>query len=250
MQQTETTHHNLVTYLTWLGNQIKGWPQQNYYLFWFSFGAQLMTLVANPITPVAIITFIGSTLGVLCVLSINAAKAINGWLGLLSAACFIYAGWVSKNFLSIFEQIAYAITLDIPVLLSIKSWNNDTAKHLRKFGSKQWIVAIIGTVLVYFISGYLIGKFTPDPRPWIDALSFSVSLTAGIMCFMRYSNQFIWWLFSGLFQLLLWGITFAQGDASLAMAINSLIYVANDVLAFTVSPWFNHGRRRMGLKDI
>lgn len=237
-------------YFTWLINQLKGWPQQNYYLFWFSFGLQLMTLVNNPINVLSIITFIGTTLGVICILSINATKAVSGWLGLISALCFIYAGWSAKNYLSIFEQVAYVVTLDIPVIFAVKTWNNNTINHLRKFGMREWIIALIGTALVYVISGFAIGTFTNDPRPWIDALSFSVSLTAGIMCFMRYSNQYFWWLASGLFQLLLWGITFSQGDATLAMAINSSVYILNDVLAFTVSPWFNRGRRRAGLNEI
>lgn len=196
------------------------------------------------------ITFIGTLLGTLCVLAINATKAINGWLGLISAACFIYAGWSAKNYLSIFEQIAYIATLDLPVIIAVRSWNDDTKNHLRKFGSKEWLVAIVGTLLVYVVSGFLIGKFTNDPRPWIDAISFAISLTAGIMCFMRYNNQYFWWTASGVFQLILLGVTYAQGDANLAMAINSLIYVINDVLAFTVSPWFNMGRRKAGLKEI
>ncbi|GAY73950.1 hypothetical protein NBRC111893_2096 [Lentilactobacillus kosonis] len=25
--------HNLITYFKWLVNQVKGWPQQNYYVF-------------------------------------------------------------------------------------------------------------------------------------------------------------------------------------------------------------------------
>ena len=183
-------------------------------------------------------------------LAINATKAINGWLGLISAACFIYAGLAAKNYLSIFEQIAYILTLDLPVIISVRSWNDDTKNHLRKFGAKEWIIAIIGTLIVYAVSGYLIGKFTNDPRPWIDAISFAISLTAGIMCFLRYNNQYFWWTASGIFQLILWGVTYAQGDATLAMAVNSLIYVVNDVLAFTVSPWFNMGRKREGLKAI
>ncbi|WEV56147.1 nicotinamide riboside transporter PnuC [Ligilactobacillus acidipiscis] len=237
-------------YFVWLLKQLKGWPIQNYLLWWFALGFQLALLIGSPITTVAVITFIGTLLGTLCVLSINAAKSVNGWLGLISAACFIYAGWTAKNYLSIFEQIAYIATLDLPVLLSVKSWNSDTVNHLRKFGLKQWIVSIILTVIVYVISSYAIGALTPDPRPWIDGLSFAVSLTAGVICFLRYNNQYFWWLFSGIFQLILWGITFVQGDATIAMAVNSLIYVANDVLAFTVSPWFNHGRRKMELKEI
>lgn len=237
-------------YFTWLFNQLKGWPQQNYYLFYFALGAQLMTLVNAPITPVALITFFGTMIGVLCVLAINATKAVNGWLGLISAACFIFVGFTAKNYLSIFEQIAYVITLDLPVLISVRTWNDDTANNLKRFAAKQWVISIAFTLVVWAISAVLIGKFTNDPRPIFDGMAFSISLTGGIVCFLRYNNQYFWWLFSGIAQLVLWAITFAQGDASLAMAINSSIYVINDILAFTVSPWFNTGRRKLGLKEI
>ena len=241
------SHEN---YFIWLFRQLKGWPVQNYCLWFFAFGFQLALLMEGKVTTVTVITFIGTLLGTLCVLAINATKAINGWLGLISAACFIYAGLAAKNYLSIFEQIAYIATLDLPVIFAVKTWNDDTKNHLRKFGSKEWTIAIIGTILVYLISGYLIGHLTDDPRPWIDAISFSISLTAGIMCFMRYNNQYFWWLASGIFQLILWAVTFAQGDATLAMAVNSSIYVINDILAFTVSPWVNHGRKKQGLTEI
>lgn len=234
----------------WLIHQLKGWPQQNYYLFWFALGCQLMTLVNAPITPVAVITFIGTTLGVLCVLAINATKAVNGWLGLVSAACFIFVGFTAKNYLSIFEQIAYVLTLDLPVLISVRSWNDDTKNHLKAFRLKEWAIAITATLVVWALSATLIGHFTNDPRPIYDGMAFSISLTGGIICFLRYNSQYFWWLFSGIAQLILWAITFAQGDASLGMAINASIYVINDLLAFTISPWFNRGRRKLGLKTL
>ena len=177
-------------YFVWLWNQLKGWPVQNYMLWFFAFGFQLALLVSQPFTTVTVVTFIGTMLGTACVLAINATKAINGWLGLISAACFIYASWAAKNYLAIFEQVAYIITLDLPVIIAINSWNDDTKNNLRKFGGKEWLVAIIGTVIVYVVSGFLIGHYTNDPRPWIDAISFAISLTAGIMCFLRYSNQY------------------------------------------------------------
>lgn len=234
----------------WLIHQLKGWPQQNYYLFWFALGCQLMTLVNAPITPVAVITFIGTTLGVLCVLAINATKAVNGWLGLVSAACFIFVGFTAKNYLSIFEQIAYVLTLDLPVLIAVRSWNDDTKNHLKAFRLKEWVIAIAATLAVWALSAVLIGRFTNDPRPIYDGMAFSISLTGGIICFLRYNSQYFWWLFSGIAQLILWAITFAQGDASLGMAINASIYVINDLLAFTISPWFNRGRRKLGLKTL
>lgn len=232
-------------YFQFLSHQLKGWPQQNYYLFFFSLGCQVMTLVNSPITGLTVLTFIGTTLGVLCVLAINAAKSVNGFLGILSAICFMITGVAAKNYLSMAEQLAYVITLDVPVLISA-NWNVNMAAKIRKFTPRTWMVAILSTIVVYGVSGTLIGAFTNDPRPWIDAISFSISLTAGIICFMRYNNQYIWWVASGLAQMVLWFISFQQGSATLAMFVNSAVYLANDVLAFTISPWFNkHERSRV-----
>ena len=232
----------MINYFKFLLHQLKGWPQQNYYLFFFSLGCQVMTLVNQPINLLTVITFIGTTLGVLCILSINAAKSVNGILGIISAICFIYVGYSAKNYLSIGEQIAYMITLDIPVLLS-KEWNHNMAAKIRKLNGKTWGIAIISTIIVYFVSGYLIQRFTDDPRPWIDAIAFSISLSAGIISFLRYNNQYFWWLASGLAQMVLWFISFRHGSASLAMFVNSSVYLINDVLAFTVSPWYNKKER-------
>ena len=231
-----------MNYFKFLAHQLKGWPQQNYYLFFFSLGCQIMTLTSTPITWLSVITFIGTTLGVLCVLAINAAKSVNGVLGILSAICFIIIGFNAKNYLSIGEQVAYMITLDIPVLLS-SNWNVNMASKIRQFTSRSWTVAIIATGVVYLVSGFLIGHLTDDPRPWIDAISFSISLTAGVICFLRFNNQYFWWLASGIAQLVLWFISYQQGSATLAMAVNSSIYLINDLLAFTISPWYNKKER-------
>lgn len=236
--------------LKWFKHQVTGWPQQNYYLWWFALGCQIMTLVNGKIDTIAIVTFFGTMIGVLCILSINAAKSVNGILGIISASCLIYVGISAKNYLSCFEQVAYMLTLDFPVIFAVKSWNDETVNHIKTFTLGKWIIAITATIIVWVLSAVLIGKYTNDPRPWIDGLSFAVSLTAGIMCFFRYNNQYIWWLFSSIFQLILWGITYAQGGASLAMAVNSSIYLMNDILAFTTSPWFKAGRKKMGLNEI
>ena len=235
-------------YLQFLSHQLNGWPQQNYYLFFFSLGCQVMTLVNAPITWLTCLTFVGTTLGVLCVLAINAAKSVNGWLGVISAICFVVTGLAAKNYLSIFEQMAYVITLDIPVLLSA-SWNVNMAAKIRRFTGRSWIIAVTATLVIYLISGWAIGTFTDDPRPWVDAISFAISLTAGVICFLRFNNQYVWWIASGLAQMVLWFISFRQGSATLAMFINSSIYLMNDVLAFTISPWYNAKERQRLIKQ-
>ncbi|XIF19403.1 MAG: hypothetical protein AJITA_00046 [Acetilactobacillus jinshanensis] len=237
----------MVHYFKFLAHQLTGWPIPNYCLFFFSLGVQLMVFASQPITPITALTFIGTTLGVLCVIAINSAKSINGWLGLLSGICFIIVGFSAKNYLSIGEQLSYMVTLDLPVLISA-SWNVNMVSKIRKFNGKSWLAAIASTLVVCVISAEIIGNLTNDPRPWFDALSFSISLTGGVICFLRYNNQYFWWLASGLAQLVLWFITFKQGGATVAMFINSLIYITNDVLAFTISPWYNRAERARQIK--
>ena len=137
------------------------------------------------------------------------------------------------------------VTLDIPVLLSA-GWNVNMVSKIRKFTGRTWVVAIVATLVVYGLTGCRSGTFTDDPRPWVDAISFAICLTAGVICFLRYNNQYFWWVASGLAQMVLWFISFRQGSATLAMFINSSVYLINDVLAFTVSPWYNkHERARL-----
>lgn len=225
-------------YIKFLAHQLKGWPQQNYYLFYFNLGCQVMTLVTNPITWISIITFIGTTLGVLCILAINAAKSVNGLLGLLSALCFIITGWAAKNYLSIFTQISYVMALDVPVLIS-KNWNMNMVSKIRKFKPKNWVIAICLTIVTYLVSGYAIGHLTNDPRPWIDAISFAIGLSGSVICFLRYSDQYVWWFANDFAGMVLWFVSFHQGSATLAMFVNATIYLINDFIGFTVSPWFN-----------
>lgn len=236
--------------LKWFKQQVTGWHTANYCLLWFAIGCQLMLLVTGKIDLLSVITFFGTVLGVLCIVSINASKSVNGILGLLSALCLIYVGIKAKNYLSCCEQVAYALTLDAPVIFSVKTWNENTVNHLKKFTPKKWLIAILFTLCVWIISAILIGHLTNDPRPWIDGLTFSISLTGGIVCFLRYNNQYWWWLASSSCAIILWAVTFAQGGATIAMLINSCIYLANDIIAFTVSPWFNRGRKKMGLTEI
>lgn len=182
----------------------------------------------------------GTLLGVTCVLSINQAQPVNGWLGLLSAMCFSYAALRAKNYLEIGMQLSYVVALDIPVIIS-KNWNNDVKSKIRHFQPKDWIWAILLNVVICVVSALIIGKYTNDPRPWIDALSFSIGLTGAVLCTMRYSDQYFWWFTQGIMSCILWAVTLAQGDASAALFVNYLVYIANDVLAFTSSPWFHKG---------
>lgn len=238
----DSVSSNKPGYFSWLAHQIKGWGMWNYALFAFALGSQLMTLVNAPITVISVVTFIGVMLGVACIVSINAVRPINGVLGIVSALLLMYVGFSAKNYLSILEQLAYVVTLDLPVLIGKNKWTDNSVNEVKSFGAKEWVYSLLFTAVIFLVSSFGIQALTAEPRPFIDGLSFAICLTAGIICYKKYNNQYFWWLASGIIQVILWAVTFAQGNASIAMLVSCSIYVLNDVIAFTVSPWFKHNK--------
>ena len=105
----------------------------------------------------------------------NPLTVVRPFISSLFCHCWLPCQELSEYF----EQLAYVITLDIPVLLS-SNWNLNLAAKIRRFTWRSWCVALVATAAVYVLSGTLIARWTDDPRPWIDAISFSISLSAGL----------------------------------------------------------------------
>lgn len=103
---------------------------------------------------------------------------------------------------------------------------------------KTWGIAIISTIIVYFVSGYLIQRFTDDPGlglmrlpfllVWVPELSASYATTINISG--GWLQALPKWFF---------GSFHSDMAPPAAMFVNSSVYLINDVLAFTVSPWYN-----------
>lgn len=238
-------------YLLFLFKQFRSWPQQNYYLFFFSLGCQLMLWVTRPFTVTSTIVFIGTVIGVAGICAINAARSVSGWLGLIACLCTIYIDYVNFNYLNGIVHVIYIFIIYGPIIFS-KYWNNNMETKIRKFSSRQWIISLILTFIVYIVAGFVVDKFTNDPRPWVDSITLAIGLTGAVICALRYSNQYFWWIASDIVTIILWYVSFREGGhATLAMFVNSMVYFVNDVLGFTVSPWFNNvAREKLGKLNI
>lgn len=229
------TFQHPLRYLGYLGNQFKGWGLPSYLLVMFTFAWNLESYLQNPTVPL-LINALGMVIGVLCISAINNHKSVNGWLGIISAGFIIASGVMSKDWGAVFQQIAYILALDIPVLLS-KAWMGD--KPVSKgFDIKSLVYAIVAFI-VGFLAIYLLVTYAlHTPRMIQNASLFGVSLAASVLCLMKYRWQYILWASTSLFAIWTWGTSFLQGDTSVIMLVGTLIYFANDIIAFTVSSWY------------
>lgn len=218
----------------YMGTQFKGWVLPSYFLLVFTIAWNLEASMLNP-TLGTIVNSIGMVLGVTCIVAINQHKSINGLLGIVSAAFIIWSGVMSGDWGAVFQQVAYIIALDIPVLLS-KSWMGD--KPVTHGLNWKGLVILAITFAIGFSSMFGVITLLGTKRIIQNSLLFGVSLTASVLSLKKYRAQHIFWEITSIFSIWTWTTSYLAGDTSLVMLVGSLIYLANDIIAMTCTSWW------------
>lgn len=221
----------------------RGWSLQSYLLAAFGVGFLIGMQLINP--NASWLSTLAGLLGVICVNLITSRKWLNGLVGLISAILIIATAIPNTNYMEIVLQGTYIIMLDLPIMLGTE-WDKDT--KLRHFGdtNKAMMVVkyILLTLVIWGVGFVLISNFTNDARPAVDALSTAIGLVATWLCVRRFPEQYYFWFAQGIMSLILWTMTaLHNGSGDWALAVTYSIYVANDLIAFFKSSWFEHRQK-------
>ena len=198
------------------------------------------TTVAVPITQISLLTMVAAILGFTCTLAITNARQINGILGLISSAIYIIVSIYAKNYANVILQAIYILLLDLPVLM-LPSWSKDTEKHIHGLTLIKWLLTIIFFAMVLVLLYLLDTKLFTSPRPLIDATAGAIGITGSLLCMLHFREQYYFWTIQGILSIILWGVTAFQGDANLTLFLTYILYLTNDLLAFTDKhvSWFH-----------
>ena len=226
--------------LRWYTEQMRGWSFKTYLLLMLGIGIIIGTTVASPIDQISLLTMVAAILGFTCTLAITNARQINGILGLISATIYIIVSVYAQNYANIILQGIYIVILDLPVLL-LPSWSKDTEKHIHGLTLIKWLLTIIFFAMVLVLLYLLDTKLFTSPRPLIDATAGAIGITGSLLCMLHFREQYYFWTIQGILSIILWGVTAFQGDANLTLFLTYILYLTNDLLAFTDKhvSWFN-----------
>ena len=226
--------------LKWYINQMRGWSFKTYLLLMLGIGIIIGTTVASPIDQISLLTMIAAILGFTCTLAITNARQINGILGLISATIYIIVSVYAQNYANVILQGVYIVILDLPVLL-LPSWSKDTEKHIHGLTLIKWLLTIIFFAMVLVLLYLLDTKLFTSPRPLIDATAGAIGITGSLLCMLHFREQYYFWTIQGVLSIILWGVTAFQGDANLTLFLTYILYLINDLLAFTDKhvSWFH-----------
>lgn len=237
---------------SWYVHQMSGWSRSSYILLVFGYLFIAWQTFSSPLSTIAIWTFIAAILGFTTTLAITNTRPLNGIFGLISALIYIVVAVAAHNPSDAILQAVYIVLLDIPVLIS-PNWAIDVEKKVRRIaevdqrGEKRnaayWyrlfaFAFIAAWILLYFFEIYI----TKTPRPIIDSFTAAIGITGALLTTLRFSESYYFWIIQGLAQVVLWGITAAQGDASLVLFFTYMLYLANDAVALLDKriAWFHH----------
>ena len=226
--------------LRWYINQMRGWSFKTYLLLMLGIGIIIGTTVASPIDKISLLTMIAAVLGFTCTLAITNARQINGILGLMSATIYIIVSVYAQNYANVILQGVYIVILDLPVLLLL-SWSKDTEKYIHGLTMTKWLLTILFFTVVLVLLYLLDTKIFASPRPLIDAAAGAIGITGSLLCTLHFREQYYFWTIQGILSIILWGVTAFQGDANLTLFLTYIMYLINDLLAFTDkhTHWFH-----------
>ena len=226
--------------LRWYIEQMRGWSFKTYLLLMLKIGIIVGTTVAAPVTQISLLTMVAAILGFTCTLAITNARQINGILGLISSAIYIIVSIYAKNYANVILQAIYILLLDLPVLM-LPSWSKDTEKHIHGLTLIKWLLTIIFFAVVLVLLYLLDTKIFTSPRPLIDATAGAIGITGSLLCTLHFREQYYFWTIQGVLSIILWGVTAFQGDANLTLFLTYILYLINDLLAFTDKhvSWFH-----------
>ena len=232
-------------YFKWLLGQVKGWNKILYLICIVNFIMQCAILIpallnnTGAISIVAAIAgFMGANLSVLCVCSISARSALNGFTSITSAMFIITAACISHNWATVAEQLFFMFAMDFWVLLD-PMWNKDI--KAREFSKASEWFKYLGIFILAYIVIYFVFSYTNDPNLIPDSLVLSVSVVASLLEFNRYKEQYVFWLIGNVANCWVWVASWlSQGTATPALLVSYSLFFLNSLTGMYL--WYKEAR--------
>ena len=154
-----------------------------------------------------IIAYISGVAGIISVVLCSQKKVSMYIFGFIQLGTYLVLTLREHVWAEFVENIFYAITMVVGVVIWIKNYNKDkfevNAKEL-SFNMKALCggLLLIGTLATAFV----LDTFTNDPYPWLDAISTVPAFIAEILMMFRFKEQWTFWLIVDLTSIVLWAM--------------------------------------------
>lgn len=189
---------------------------------------QVVVFIIQPDTPLGIISGIS---GVISVVLCAKGKISFYYIGFVQTISYMILAWNNKFYGEVMENVFYLVTMVIGIFIWNKNLNDTgdgTYVKVNKMSPLQWVLSIIGTLGLTFLTGLFLNRLGNN-QAYTDAATNVFAIFAQILMIKRYKEQWIWWLLINLFCVKMW---YVAGNYS--MVAMYIAWIAN-----TIYGWHN-----------
>lgn len=163
---------------------------------------QVVTFCVMPHSPWALVS---GMLGICSVVLGARGNILTFLFGFAQVVSYTYLCCVERFYAEIAINIYYFFTMTYGVYCWRKRLADNTLRvETRRLPRDVFPMLGVVIVLMSVLTGWLLGRYTDDPQPYLDAFTTVPAIVAQILMVMAYREQWHLWLIVDVLAMVMW----------------------------------------------
>ena len=150
-------------------------------------------------------SLVSGVLGICSVVLGAQGNIISFVFGFAQVATYMYLCCIERFYAEIAMNIYYFITM----IYGVYCWrkrltNNSMQLQTRRLSAKTLPWIIVAIIMLSVLVGWLLGRYTDDPQPYMDAFTTVPAIAAQLLMVLAYREQWYLWLVVDLLAVVMW----------------------------------------------
>ena len=150
-------------------------------------------------------SLVSGVLGICSVVLGAQGNILSFVFGFAQVATYTYLCCIEHFYAEIAMNIYYFITM----IYGVYCWrkrltNNSMQLQTRRLSAKTLPWIIVAIIILSVLVGWLLGHYTNDPQPYMDAFTTVPAIAAQLLMVLAYREQWYLWLVVDLLAVVMW----------------------------------------------
>lgn len=150
-------------------------------------------------------SLVSGVLGICSVVLGAQGNILSFVFGFAQVATYTYLCCIERFYAEIAMNIYYFITM----IYGVYCWrkrltNNSMQLQTRRLSAKTLPWIIVAIIMLSVLVGWLLGRYTDDPQPYMDAFTTVPAIAAQLLMVLAYREQWYLWLVVDLLAVVMW----------------------------------------------
>ena len=179
---------------------------QRTYFWLFLFAGIAIQCVTYALMPDHPWSLVSGLLGICSVVLGAQGNILTFVFGFAQVGTYTYLCVLERFYAEIALNIFYFVTMIYGVYVWKKRLSGDDSLQIqtRKLSSRMTLVIVIAVGLLSLLVGWLLGRYTDDPQPYLDAFTTMPAIVAQVLMVLAFREQWYIWMLVDVLAFVMW----------------------------------------------